>query len=305
MLKRIEAGALSVAYEEHGPPAGMPVVLLHGFPYDVRAYDEVTPPLAAAGCRVITPYLRGYGPTRFLSGTTPRSGQQAALAHDLLALMDALSIRDAVLAGYDWGGRAACIVAALWPQRARGLVTGNGYNVHDIPGSARPQPPEDEHRMWYQYYFHGERGRAGLELNRRELCKLLWRLWSPNWRFDDTIYERTAASFDNPDFVAVVVHSYRHRFGLAPGDPALEDTERRLTARPQIAAATIALDGDGDGVTRAGGARGHARHFTGAYERRVIPVVGHNLPQEAPREFAQAVLDVAGLEGESRKAKGK
>jgi pimeloyl-ACP methyl ester carboxylesterase len=294
MLKRIDAGALSVAYEEHGPPAGTPVLLLHGFPYDVRAYDEVTPPLVANGCRVVTPYLRGYGPTRFLSAETPRSGQQAALAHDLLALMDALAIRNAVLAGYDWGGRAACIVAALWPARARGLVTVGGYNIHDIPGSGRPQPPEDEHRMWYQYYFHGARGQAGLEQNRRELCKLLWRLWSPNWRFDDAIYERSAASFDNPDFVAVVVHSYRHRFGLAPGDPALEDTERKLTIQPPIAVPAIALDGDGDGVMRAGGSRNHARFFKAAYERRVIPVVGHNLPQEAPREFAQAVLAVAG-----------
>ena len=294
MLKRIDAGALSVAYEEHGPPAGTPVLLLHGFPYDVRAYDEVTPPLVANGCRVVTPYLRGYGPTRFLSAETPRSGQQAALAHDLLALMDALAIRNAVLAGYDWGGRAACIVAALWPARARGLVTVGGYNIHDIPGSGRPQPPEDEHRMWYQYYFHGARGQAGLEQNRRELCKLLWRLWSPNWRFDDAIYERSAASFDNPDFVAVVVHSYRHRFGLAPGDPALEDTERKLAIQPPIAVPAIALDGDGDGVMRAGGSRNHARFFKAAYERRVIPVVGHNLPQEAPREFAQAVLAVAG-----------
>jgi pimeloyl-ACP methyl ester carboxylesterase len=197
-----------------------------------------------------------------------------------------------VLGGYDWGGRAACIAAALWPQRVRGLVTGNGYNVHDIPRSARPLPPEDEHRMWYQYYFHGERGRAGLEQNRRELCRLLWRLWSPNWRFDDTVFERTAASFDNPDFVDVVVHSYRHRFGLALGDPAYEDTERCLVAQPPIAVPAIALDGGGDGVTRAGGARLHARHFTGRYERREIPLVGHNLPQEAPREFARAVLDL-------------
>ncbi|HUF81028.1 MAG TPA: alpha/beta hydrolase [Burkholderiales bacterium] len=290
MLKHIEAGALNIAYEDHGPPAGTPVVLLHGFPYDVRAYDEVTPLLVPAGCRVVTPYLRGYGPTRFLSAGTPRSGQQAALAQDLLALMDALSIRNAVLAGYDWGGRAACIVAALWPERARGLVTACGYNVHDIPGSARPQPPEDEHRMWYQYYFHGERGRSGLEANRHELCKLLWRLWSPNWRFDDATYARTAASFNNPDFVAVVVHSYRHRFGLAPGDPAFEDTERRLTALPPISVPAIALDGDGDGVMRAGGSRNHARFFKAAYARRVIPLVGHNLPQEAPREFAEAVL---------------
>jgi pimeloyl-ACP methyl ester carboxylesterase len=301
MLKHIEAGALNIAYEDHGPPAGTPVVLLHGFPYDVRAYDEVTPLLVAAGCRVVTPYLRGYGPTRFLSAGTPRSGQQAALAQDLLALMDALSIRNAVLAGYDWGGRAACIVAALWPERARGLVTAGGYNVHDIPGSARPQPPEDEHRMWYQYYFHGERGRSGLEANRHELCKLLWRLWSPNWRFDDATYARTAASFNNPDFVAVVVHSYRHRFGLAPGDPAFEDTERRLTALPPISVPAIALDGDGDGVMRAGGSRNHARFFKAAYERRVIPLVGHNLPQEAPREFAEAVLALSGKIEEQNK----
>jgi pimeloyl-ACP methyl ester carboxylesterase len=253
----------------------------------------VAPPQAAAGCRVIVPYLRGYGPTRFLFADTMRSGQQAALAADLLALMDALDIRDAVLAGYDWGGRAACIVAALWPARARGLVTIGGYNVHDIPGSVRPAPPEDEHRMWYQYYFHGERGRAGLEQNRRAFCRLLWRLWSPNWRFDDATYERTAPSFDNPDFVSVVIHSYRHRFGLAPGDPALEDIERKLTAQPAITVPTIAMDGDGDGVARAGGAKNHARFFKGTYERRAIPLVGHNLPQEAPQEFETAVLDVA------------
>lgn len=292
MRKEIDAGALRVAYEEHGPSSGAPVVLLHGFPYDVRAYDEVAPPLAAAGCRVIVPYLRGYGPTRFLSDDTMRSGQQAALAHDLLSLLDALVIPNAVLAGYDWGGRAACIVATLWPDRARGLVTGNGYNVHDIPGSVRPAAPEDEHRMWYQYYFHGERGRAGLEQNRRELCRLLWRLWSPNWDFDDATYECTATSFDNPDFVAVVVHSYRHRFGLVPGDAGLEEIEQRLTAQPAVPVPTIALDGEGDGVVRAGGARSHARHFSGNYERRAIPLVGHNLPQEAPREFTQAVLDV-------------
>jgi pimeloyl-ACP methyl ester carboxylesterase len=300
MMKRIEAGALSVAYEDHGSPAGSPVLLLHGFPYDVRAYDEVTPLLIAGDCRVVIPYLRGYGPTRFLSGDTLRSGQQAALAHDLLALMDALSIRDAVLAGYDWGGRAACIVAALWPGRAQGLVTVGGYNVHDIPGSGQPQPPEDEHRMWYQYYFHGERGQRGLAQNRRELCKLLWRLWSPNWHFDDAIYERTAASFDNPDFVAVVIHSYRHRFGLAPGDPALEDIERKLTVQPPITVPAIALDGDGDGVMRAGGSAHHGRFFTGAYERRVIPVAGHNLPQEAPREFADAVLRLKANGGRHR-----
>jgi pimeloyl-ACP methyl ester carboxylesterase len=300
-LKTIDAGVLRVAYEEHGPPGGAPVILLHGFPYDIRAYDEVTPPLVEAGCRVIVPYLRGYGPTRFVSADTPRSGQQAALGNDLLMLMDALSIGSAVVGGYDWGGRAACVVAALWPERARGLVTVNGYNIQDIAGSARPLPPEDEHRMWYQYYFHGERGRTGLEQNRRELCKLLWRLWSPNWKFDDATFERTAPSFDHPDFVAVVIQSYRHRFGLAAGDPALEEIERRLAARPPITVPTIAMDGTGDGVTRAGGARDHGRHFKGHYERRVVPLVGHNLPQEAPVEFAQAILDVA----LSRKAEGE
>ena len=289
MLKLVIAGDLEVAYEESGPAIGPAVVLLHGFPYDVRAFDEVVPPLAAAGCRVLVPYLRGYGATRFLSPATPRSGQQAVLAHDLLALMDALAIPQAVLAGYDWGGRAACIVAALWPQRARGLVSGNGYNLQDIPGSVRPQSPENEHRFWYQYYFHGERGRAGLAKNRREFCKLLWRLWSPNWRFDDVTFERSAASFDNPDFVDVVIHSYRHRFGLVPGDPTVEASEQLLAAQPKITVPTIVLDGSGDGVMAPEGAARHAVFFSGPYERRVIPAVGHNLPQEAPAEFAAAV----------------
>jgi pimeloyl-ACP methyl ester carboxylesterase len=236
------------------------------------------------------PYLRGYGPTRFLSAATPRSGQQAVLAHDLLALMDALHVERALIAGYDWGGRAACIVSALWPQRALGLVTGAGYNVHDIPGSREPAPPEDEHRYWYQYYFHGERGRAGLVQNRYALGKLLWRLWSPNWEFDEATYARTAASFDNPDFVEVVIHSYRHRYGLVPGDPAVEATERLLTAQPQIGVPTICLDGGADGVRSPQGSAGHERHFSGRYERRVIPRVGHNIPQEAPQAFAEAVL---------------
>ena len=293
MMKHIDAGVLSVAFEEEGGLDGTPVLLMHGFPYDVRAYDEVTPLLVAAGCRVITPYLRGYGPTRFLSKDTIRSGQQAVLAHDLLALMDALSISNAVLAGYDWGGRAACIVAALWPERARGLVSGGGYNIQDILGSLKPQAPENEFRHWYQYYFHGERGRAGLDQNRHEFCKLLWRLWSPNWRFDDATYERTAASFKNPDFVEVVIHSYRHRYGLAPGDPAVEKTERLLVAQPQIAVPTVVLHGEGNGVSPLSGSEHHHKFFTTAYERRVIPSVGHNIPQEAPHDFAQAVLSVA------------
>ena len=268
------------------------MILLHGFPYDVHAYADVTPILAAAGCRTITPYLRGYGPTRFLSPDTLRSGQQAVLAHDLLALMDALALERAVVAGYDWGGRAACIVAALWPQRVLGLVTGAGYNVHDIPGAMRPAAPEDEHRYWYQYYFHGERGRAGLEQNRYALGKLLWRLWSPNWEFDEATYARSAAAFDNPDFVDVVIHSYRHRYGLVPGDPAVEETERRLTAQPRIGVPAICMDGAADGVRSPAGSAGHECHFSGPYERRVIPRVGHNIPQEAPLAFAQAVLDL-------------
>ncbi len=292
MLKRAEAGVLSVAYIETGPSDGPPVLLLHGFPYDVHSFDEVTPFLVSAGCRVITPYLRGYGPTRFLSADTPRSGQQAVLAHDLLALMDTLTITDAVLAGYDWGGRAACIVAALWPERARGLVSGGGYNIQDIPGSITPQAPENELRYWYQYYFHSERGRAGLAQNRRDICRLLWRLWSPTWNFDEEAYTRTAISFDNPDFVEVVIHSYRHRFALVPGDPAVEEAEHRLTQQPKIPVPTVVLDGDADGVAPLGGSVRHDRFFTGRYERWEIPGVGHNLPQEAPHGFAEAVLSL-------------
>ena len=293
MLKKINAGVLSITYDESGAADGKPVVLLHGFPYDIHAYAEVTPRLASAGCRVLVPYLRGYGPTRFLSDNTLRSGQQAALGHDLLAFMDALGVRSAVLAGYDWGGRAACVVAALWPERASGLVSGGGYNIQDIPNSGKPQAPDREARMWYQYYFHSERGRAGLEQNRRELCRLLWSLWSPTWRFDDATYERSAAAFDNPDFVPVVIHSYRHRFGLVAGDPALEDTERRLAAQPAITVPTIVLHGHDNGVNPVRGSEGHDRHFSAAYRRRVIPASGHNLPQEAPAEFADAVLALA------------
>jgi pimeloyl-ACP methyl ester carboxylesterase len=294
MLKHVDAGVLNVAYLEAGAPSGSPIVLLHGFPYDVHAYDQVAPILASGGCRVVTPYLRGFGPTRFRSAQTPRSGQQAALGSDLLAVLDALAIDRAVLAGYDWGGRAACIVAALWPERVRALVScgSDGYNIQDIAGSVNPQAPEYELRYWYQFYFHSERGRAGLARNRHALCKLLWKLWSPNWRFDDATYDRTAVSFENPDFVDVVIQSYRHRYGLVPGDPALEDIERRLAAQPAIAVPTVALHGEANSVLPAGGSeRRHAR-FSGTYRRHVIPVVGHNVPQEAPQRFAEAVLSV-------------
>lgn len=290
-MKRIVAGVLDVAYLEFGPPDGAPVILLHGFPYDAYACEAVAERLAAAGRRAIAPFLRGYGPTRFLSAATPRSGQQAALAADLLALMDALAIESAVLAGYDWGGRAACIVSALWPQRVRGLVSsGSGYNIQNIAAAGRPVAPEQEHRFWYQYYFHSERGRAGLTLNRRPLCRLLWKLWSPSWEFDDATFERSAVSFENPDFVDVVIHSYRHRFGGIPGDPALDAIEAQLAPQPEISVPAIVLQGEDDGVDPPGPVDVDAPHFKGPYERRSFARAGHNLPQEIPEAFAEAVL---------------
>ena len=296
-MKTIDTPALQIAYEEAGPPDGQPVLLLHGWPYDIRAFEGVVPTLAQAGCRVIVPYLRGFGPTRFLSNATPRSGEQAALGADALALMDALALPSAVLAGYDWGGRAACVVAALWPERVRGLVSVCGYAIQDIVRSVVPLDPEQERRYWYQYYFHGERGRAGLTANRRAFCRLLWRLWSPSWAFDDAAFERTAASFDNPDFVDVTLQSYRHRFGYAPGDPALEPIERRLAQQPVITVPTMVLHGDDDGVAPASQSERDARHFTGPYVRQVVPGVGHNLPQEAPGSFALAVLSLLRQDG--------
>jgi pimeloyl-ACP methyl ester carboxylesterase len=289
-LPHVRTPSLDIGYEESGAADGTPVILLHGWPYDPRCYDAVVPLLTQARCRVIVPYLRGFGPTRFLSHDTPRSGQQAALGNDLRELMDALQIPRALLAGYDWGGRAACVVAALWPERAIGLVTGNAYNIQDIANANKPQAPEQEARFWYQYYFHTERGRAGLEQNRRALCRLLWRLWSPHWDFDEATFEKSAASFDNPDFVAVTIQSYRHRYGSAPGDPALDEIERRLAAQPKITVPAIALQGEADGVLGPELSQGHARQFTGRYERRVLPRIGHNPPQEAPGAFADAVL---------------
>jgi pimeloyl-ACP methyl ester carboxylesterase len=292
VLKRVRTSVLDIAYEESGPAVGIAVLLMHGFPYDPRTYDEVVPSLVETGCRVIVPYLRGYGATRFLASDTLRSGQQAALGNDLKELIDALAVERAVFAGYDWGGRAACIVAALWPERVLGLVSANGYNIHDIAGSVKPAAAEQEYRLWYQYYFHTERGRTGLQANRRDLCRLLWRLWSPNWRFDDATYDRTAVSFDNPDFVDVVIHSYRHRFGYAGGDPSLEAIERRLAAKPRISVPTIVLHGDGSGLSPPESSLKHAACFTGPYQRRVIPTAGHNLPQEVPNAFADAVLEL-------------
>jgi len=286
MLKRIQTPSLEIAFEESGEAAGTPVVLLHGFPYDVRAYEEVAGRLAPR-CRVLVPYLRGFGPTSFLSPHTLRSGQQAALGVDLLGFLDALRIGRALVAGYDWGGRAACILAALWPERVHALVSVGGYNIQDIPRAGEPREPEAEHRLWYQYYFHSERGRSGLTRNRAAFCELLWRLWSPTWRFSPEVYRRTAASFESPDFVEVVIHSYRHRFGLAPGDPAFDEVERRLTEQPIIAVPSITLEGEDDGVDPP---HGPSERFTALRAHRVIPGAGHDLPQEAPADFAAAVL---------------
>ncbi|WP_431512189.1 alpha/beta fold hydrolase [Variovorax sp. DAIF25] len=291
-LRRIEAGVLEVAYHESGPADGPPVLLMHGFPYDIHTYAEVAPLLAAEGCRTIVPYMRGYGGTRFLSKDTPRSGEQAAFGADLLALLDALEIDRAVLAGYDWGGRAACVVAALWPERCAGLVSLNSYNIQNIARAMEPDTPENEHSLWYQYYFHSERGRAGLLKDRKAIAKLLWKLWSPTWRFDDATFERSAAAFDHPDFVEVVIHSYRHRFGLVAGDPAYADIDRQLAAQPVIRVPAITFDGIDDGVRPPADASAHAPRFSGPRSHRLVPGVGHNLPQEAPRAFADAVLEL-------------
>jgi pimeloyl-ACP methyl ester carboxylesterase len=291
-MPSLRTTSLDIDYLEAGARDGAPVVLLHGFPYDPHAYDEVVPLLVGAGCYTLVPFLRGYGPTRFLSQETPPSGQQAALGKDLVDFLDALGIAQATLVGFDWGGRAACIVAALWPERVRGLVTCGGYNIQDIAASVKPAAPEQEHRLWYQFYFHTERGRAGLAANRYELGRLLWRLWSPTWRFSSEAYARTAASFENPDFVDVVIHSYRHRFGYVAGDPAFDSLEAELAAQPAISVPTIALFGGDDGVTPLPPPN-HARsQFSGPYQRRDLPGVGHNPPQENPTAVVDAVLDL-------------
>src|SRR5271154_5090680 len=291
-IKHVRSSILDIAYEESGDAAGAPVFLMHGWPYDPRDYDNVIPPLVAAGYRIIVPYLRGFGATRFLSADTPRSGQQAALGNDLRELMDALVIERAVLAGYDWGGRAACIVSALWPQRVIGLVSGNSYNLQNIPAAMKPASPAQEHRLWYQYYFHSERGRAGLTADRGAFCRLLWTLWSPLWAFDEATFARTAASFDNPDFIAVTIQSYRHRYGYAAGDPVLEPIERQLAAQPKIAVPTIALQGEADGVHPPEASEHHATYFTGPYQRRLLPRVGHNPPRGARQAVADAILEL-------------
>jgi pimeloyl-ACP methyl ester carboxylesterase len=286
---------LDVGYVELGPPGGHVVLLLHGFPYDVHSYVAVAPRLADAGWRVVVPYLRGHGPTRFLSAETPRSGQQAALGADVVALMDALGIDRAVLAGYDWGGRAACVVAALWPQRCAGLVSVNGYLIQDVAASGAPVAPELEAGFWYFWYFLTERGRAGLAANRREIARVIWRRNSPAWSFDDAVLDRAAEAFDNPDYVDVVLHSYRHRLGYADGDQRYAELERQLAVLPPIPVPTVTLDGLADGNFPATDGSAGAAHFTGPRHHHQVQPAGHNLPQEAPEAFAAAVLEVRSM----------
>jgi len=286
----VTTDVLEIAYLEYGSPEGWPCIMGHGFPYDVHAYAETALIIARSGARVLVPWLRGYGATRFRRPETPRSGEQAALGADLLAFMGALGIGRAVVGGYDWGGRAACVVSALHPERVIGLVSGNSYNIQNIARAMEPASPPEEAAHWYQYFFHSERGRRGLERNRRGFARQLWSMWSPKWAFDGATFEQSAVSFDNPDFVDVVIHSYRHRYALVAGDPAYAAIEQQLAAQPPIRVPTIAIDGDCDGVNP--GTAHHARKFVGFFERRVFRDTGHNLPQECPAEWAQSVLDV-------------
>ncbi|HEV8382094.1 MAG TPA: alpha/beta hydrolase [Gemmatimonadales bacterium] len=291
-VKQIDAGVLNVGYVDAGPADGPSIVLLHGWPYDIYSFAEVTPLLTASGYRVIVPFLRGYGTTRFLSADTARNGQPAALASDVIALMDALKIQKALLAGFDWGARSADIVAALWPERCKALVSVSGYLIGSQAANQAPLPPSAELQWWYQFYFATERGRAGYEKYRREFCKLIWQLASPQWKFDDATFERSAAAFDNPDHVAIVIHNYRWRLGLAAGEPRFDAFEQRLTAAPVITVPTITMEGDANGAPHLPPAA-YANKFSGKYAHRLITGgVGHNLPQEAPRAFSEAIIEV-------------
>jgi len=291
-LKQVDAGLLNVGYAEAGPANGPVVLLLHGWPYDIHSYVDVAPLLASQGYRVIVPYLRGYGSTRFLSADTARNGQQAALAVDMVALMDALKIGRAVIAGYDWGARTAGIMAALWPDRCKALVSVSGYLIGSVEANRQPLPPQAELAWWYQFYFATERGRLGYEKNRHDFAKLIWRTASPQWHFDDEAYERSARAFENPDHVAVVIHNYRWRLGLAAGEARYDELEARLAKAPVISVPAITLEGDANGAPHPEPAA-YAGKFAGHYEHRLINGgIGHNLPQEAPQAFAQAVLDV-------------
>jgi pimeloyl-ACP methyl ester carboxylesterase len=291
-LRHVDTDVLKVAYYEAGRATGPAVILLHGFPYDIHTYADVAPILAEKGCRAIVPYLRGYGETRFRDSATPRSGEQAALGADVIALLDALGITRAVFAGHNWGGRAATVAAALWPDRCAGLVTVNSYLIQDLAHAMVPGPPEREEAMWYEYYFQLERGRAGLAANRRRIARLLWEEWSPDWDFDDATFDRSMGALDNPDFVDVAIHSYRHRFGNADGDSRYAELEKRLAALPPIAVPAVTLDGDKDGVVAAGDGSASAAKFTARRIHRVVKGAGHNVPQEKPEAFAAAVMEL-------------
>ena len=294
-MKQIDAGLLNVGYAEDGPADGPPVILLQGWPYDIYSYVDVAPLLAAKGYRVIVPYLRGYGPTRFLSAATFRNGQPSAIALDMIRLMDALKIQKAILAGFDWGGRTADIMAILWPERCKALVSVSGYLISSPESNKKPLPPKAELQWWYQYYFATERGRAGYDQYRRDFAKLIWQIASPKWNFDDSTFDRTAASFDNPDHVAIVIHNYRFRIGLAEGEPDYDKFEKRLAQLPTINVPTITLEGDANGAPHPADPAAYRQKFTGKYANRIISGgIGHNLPQEAPQAFAQAVIDVDG-----------
>ncbi len=294
-LKQINAGVLNVGYAEAGPTDGPAVILLHGWPYDIHSYVDVAPLLAKAGYRVIVPYLRGYGTTRFLSSETFRNGQQSVVALDIIALMDELKIEKAILGGYDWGARTADIIAALWPERCKALVSVSGYLIGSQQAGKVPLPPKAELQWWYQYYFATERGRAGYETYRHDFAKLIWQIASPQWDFDDATFERSAAAFDNPDHVSIVIHNYRWRLGLAAGEPNYDELEKRLAEGPTITVPTITLEGDANGAPHLD-ASSYARKFSGRYAHRIITGgVGHNLPQEAPQAFAQAIIDVDGF----------
>ncbi|MGA8495510.1 MAG: alpha/beta hydrolase [Xanthobacteraceae bacterium] len=292
-LKQIDAGTLNVGYAEAGPADGPPIILLHGWPYDIYSFVDVTPLLAAAGYRVIVPYVRGYGTTRFLSNDTPRNGQQSVVAVDVINLMDALKIQKAVIGGFDWGARSADIVAALWPERCKALVSVSGYLIGSQAAGKMPLPPLAELQWWYQFYFATDRGRDGYDKYRHDFSKLIWQLASPKWTFDDATFDRTAASFDNPDHVAIVIHNYRWRLGLAEGEAKYDDLEKRLAAAPVITVPTITLEGDANGAPHPEPSA-YANKFSGKYAHRIITGgIGHNLPQEAPRAFAEAIIDVA------------
>jgi len=296
-LKQIDAGLLNVGYAEAGPADGPVVVLLHGWPYDIHSFVDVVPLLTAKGYRVVVPHLRGHGTTRFLSGATLRNGQQSAIAQDIIALMDALKIRKAILAGFDWGARTACIMAALWPERCKALVSVSGYLVANPEAGKRPLPPTAEHDWWYQYYFVTERGRAGYDQYRRDFAKLIWELASPKWNFDAAAFDRSAASLDNPDHVSIVIHNYRWRLGLAAGEPQYDELEKRLAAGPVINVPTITLEGDANGAPHPDPAS-YRNKFPGKYTHRTIQGgIGHNLPQEAPQAFADAIVEVDGYLG--------